>query len=195
MLCFSSKEHFTNALFPQSCPMELDSNAEEPKSLGGLPASKAQPQALTTADDLSLDIRAGLASETFWKLRRHLCPHWSVGMRVAASHVKTPSGDITWKPNQGTDNTHTHTNIYIHTMKTVGNKKNLPQLEFPPDCLSTKTQISDCVCFPQVLKLFLSLFSRWETSHMHTNMLKSKICITGPLSFVFSSTVLDTCRG
>ena len=95
--------------------MELDSNAEEPKSLGGLPASKAQPQALTTADDLSLDIRAGLASETFWKLRRHLCPHWSVGMRVAASHVKTPSGDITWKPNQGTDNTHTHTQTYTYT--------------------------------------------------------------------------------
>ena len=48
--------------------MELDSNAEEPKSLGGLPASKAQPPALTTADDLSLDLRAGLASETFWEL-------------------------------------------------------------------------------------------------------------------------------
>ena len=45
-------------------------------------------------------------------VRRHLCPHWSVGMRVAASHVKTPSGDITWKPNQGTDNTHTQTYTY-----------------------------------------------------------------------------------
>jgi len=34
----------------------------------GLPASKAQPQALTNADDLSPDLRAGLASETFWEL-------------------------------------------------------------------------------------------------------------------------------
>ena len=85
-------------------------------------------------------------------VRRHLCPHWSVGKRVTASHVRTPSGDITRKPNQGTDDIHTqtHTHTHTHTMKTVGNKKNLPQLEFPSDCPSTKTQISDCVCFPQV---------------------------------------------
>lgn len=43
----------------------LTPTQKSPRVLGGLPASKAQPQALTTADDLSLDLRAGLASETF----------------------------------------------------------------------------------------------------------------------------------
>lgn len=186
MLCFSSKEHFTKALFPQSCPMELDSNAEEPESLGGS-ASLQSPASGSDHCWWSVSGPQGWLSfrDLLGAVRRHLCPHWSLGKRVAASHVRTPSGDITWQPNQGTDN------IYTHTMKTVGNKKNLPQLEFPSDCPSTKTQISDCVCFPQVFKLFLSLFSRWETSHMHTNMLKNKTSIIGPLSFVFASTVLD----
>lgn len=184
MLCFSSKEHFTKALFPQSCPMELDSNEKSPRVLGSGLASKAQPQALTAADDLSLDLRAGLASETFWELWGGISvPTGQWGKKVAASHVRTPSGDKTWQPNQGTDN------IYTHTMKTVGNK-NLPQLEFPSDRPSTKTQISDCVCFPKCSNFFFSLFSD-GTSHMHTNRLKNKTSIIGPLSFVFASTVLD----
>lgn len=54
ILCFSSKKNFTKASFPRATP----------RSLGDLPASKAQPRALATEDDLpSLDLRAGLVWE------------------------------------------------------------------------------------------------------------------------------------
>ena len=125
-------------------------------------------------------------------VRRHLCPHWSVGKRVTASHVRTPSGDITRKPNQGTDDIHTQTHTHTHTpWKLLEIRRTYLSLSFLLTVHLPRPKFLTVFAFPK-FKLFLSLFSRWETSHMHTNMLKNKTSITGPLSFVFASTVLDT---